>query len=157
MYPNDCFIILQYVVCLAASLFFSGVVIKRLEKAVSEFSYALREKYKRTYVKQNKIIKFIRGIYKMDTSLSIHWMHCVFHYLQLVAVFLSASLFVLFLIIYSRVSFQTAMLICIGISVGHFGIIAIFGRILLCVEIFKCNKIKKENPKYAKCDFYQSF
>lgn len=155
MDPNVFMLVLQCIIALVVSLFLTGVIIRRSEKCVSSFYYPLREKYPRSYVRQNKIIRFIRTIYKMDTNSSIHWMYCVFHYLQIITIPLSVFVLLIMLIIPSCISVEKTVSISMAASLGHFGLISMGDQMLTCVEVSKCKKIKKENPKYAKRDFYQ--
>ncbi len=144
------------VICIITAiimLFLSGVEIRRSEKCVSRFYYALREKYPRNYVNQNKIIKRIRTIYKMNTNITIHWMYCIFHYIQIIALILPVLLVVLMLILPSF-SLKKALFIYFRLSIYHFALISLLEKVLRCIECSKCKKIKKENPKYAKIDFY---
>jgi len=130
--------------------FYSGVIIKRHEKCISAFYLALREKFPHSYVKQNKIVMFIRSRHGMETYGSVHWMICFYHYLQIVIAF--SPIFTL--ILPFLFPLEKAIVMCFVIGLGPFGLISIIDPIFLIVQIQKCKKIKKENPKYSKRDFY---
>ena len=61
---------------------------------------------------------------------------------------------ILSLFFHMLISYEKIISIGFLISGGHFGVIAITEYLLMIVETSKCIKIKKENPKYAKKDFY---
>ena len=82
MFSNPISFVLIYIIGSIIALFLTGVIIKRSEKCVEAFYSPLREKYKKSYFKQNKIIKFIRKLYKMDTRNTIHWGYCIYHYIE---------------------------------------------------------------------------
>ena len=141
---------LQCIVSSILALFITGISIRRVEKYTCAFDYPMKKKYPHSYVRQNKIVKYIRKLYKMDTDNTIHWVICCFHYLQLAAMI--APILVLILSLF--VSQETAFCIYLLFSLGHLGVIGLNSKIFLCIQALRCEKIKKENPKYAKSDFY---
>ena len=154
MFSNPISFVLTYIISSIVVLFLTGVIIKRSERCVDAFYSPLREKYKKSYFKQNKIIKFIRKFYKMDTQSTIHWAYYIYHYIQLIAATSLPIIMILSLFFHTLISYKKIISIGFLISWGHFGVIAITEYLLLLVETSKCKKIKKENPKYAKKDFY---
>lgn len=154
MFSNPIVFVLTYIIGSIVALFLTGVIIKRSERCVDAFYLPLREKYKKSYFKQNKIIKFIRKLYKMDTQNTIHWGYCIYHYIQLLAATSLPIIMILSLFFHTLISYEKIISIGFLISGGHFGVIAITEYLLMIVETSKCIKIKKENPKYAKKDFY---
>ena len=154
MFSNPIVFALTYIFGSVVALFLTGVIISRSEKCVSAFYLPLREKYPKSYFKQNKTIKFIRNFYKMDTQSTIYWGYCIYHYIQLAVAVSLPVIIILSLFFHTLIPYEKIISIGLLISWGHFGVIALTIDLLLLVEIFKCKKIKKENPEYAKKDFY---
>jgi hypothetical protein len=154
MFSNPISFVLTYIIGSVVALFLTGVIIKRSQKCVSAFYSPLREKYPKSYFKQNKIIKFIRNFYKMDTQSTIHWGYCIYHYIQLTSATSLPIIMILSLFFHTLIPYEKVISIGFLISCGHFGVIALTDDLLLLVETSKCKKIKKENAKYAKKDFY---
>lgn len=154
MISNPISFVLTYIFGSVVALFLTGVIISRSEKCVSDFYLPLREKYPKSYFKQNKIIKFVRNFYKMDTQSTIHWGYCIYHYIQLTAATSLPIIMMLSLFFHTLIPYKKVISIGLLILWGHFGVIALTDYLLLLVETSKCKKIKKENPKYAKKDFY---
>lgn len=147
--------VLQCLIGLVGSLFFSGNIIKRAEDGVSNFYHPLRKKYPHSYVRQNKIIRVIRRLFKMRTDMTIHWVCCVYHYLQIIAMVSFILTFVLSPILHNYVSFWTMLSFDFVISICHVGIIGMTRDLWMIIEEAKCKKIRKEDPKYAKREIYQ--
>ena len=125
----------------------SIVIIKKHEEAFVGFYYPLREKWPRSYHKQNKVITFVRRKTRMDTNDTIHWVICLCHYTQIYYAF--APVWMLFLFIFLPLS--DAVMIC-GVF-GHVIPIMIFTlwtEVLSFLLWIRCEIIKRKDPKYAK-------
>ena len=133
-----------------AMAFYSGVIIKRHEKTIMAFYWALREKYTHSYVTPNKVVNFVRKCCRMKAENSIHWVVCIFHYLQIVMV--TSPIFMLLLPIF--IPLEKAIGICYIIGLGPYGVIAFMDGAFLILQVHRCKRIKKTNPKYAKREFY---
>ena len=154
MFSNPVSFVLTYIIGSVVALFLTGVIISRSEKCVSAFYWPLREKYPKSYFKQNKTIRWIRKFYKMDTQSTIHWAYYIYHYIQLIAATSLPIILILSLSLHTLIPYDKVIFIGFLITGGHYGTIALTDDLLLLVETSKCKKIKKENPKYAKKDFY---
>ena len=150
MNSEDLWMILAGIILPFVAIFLSGVSIKRHEKCISSFYWALREKFARSYLKQNKVIKFVRKRLGMDADESVHWIICFFHYLQIVMVISP----ILILILSLFVQLEKSIVICFIIGLGPYGFICITNEIFTVIQVQRCKKIKKINPKYSKSDFY---
>ena len=146
--PNDSYWIFFIFIFLPFFMFYGTcVTIRRREDAVSCFYWPLRKKYPRSYVKQHKIVKSIRKRFGLDTKGTIHWMHCLYHYLQLVMLISPILLLVLFLFMPPL----KAVLISGIFAFGPIVFIALSSDILMIVLALRCEKIKKTEPEYSKC------
>ena len=120
----------------------SGDFIDRHENVVRDFAYALREKYPRSYVQQNKVIKFIRKRFAMRTDRSLHWVICVLHYLQIVMA-ISPALVLLALLF---VPPEKTVVTCLLIQLSPFGLMAIIRLAFTTLQALRCMRIKRKSP-----------
>ena len=130
--------------------FLSGVVIRHHEKCIRSFYWPLREKFPRSYVNQSKIVRIVRSLFKIDTQGSIHWLIRLCHYFQLSSLIAP----ILMLILPLFLPMERFIVLCFMIGWGPFVLISLIDGPFLIVQVAKCKKIKKENPKYSKKDFY---
>ncbi len=145
---KDIFLI---ICCIASSIlwfYIMNVNIKRIERALGQFYLPLRNEHPNEYVKQSKMIKFIRKHTGLSDYDNVHWVYSVLHYLQ-VALLLGTPI-----VLASRfsVTFEAtlkAYIIFFFIVMIPF---TLFADIFGCVQSTRCSKIKKTNPKYAKCE-----
>lgn len=130
-----------------ALFFLTGNGIKRCENSVSAFYHPLREKYPGGYVRQNRVVTFIRKLLRMDTQGTIHWTVCAIHYIQ--PVMASSPVLTMFLLRFYPFNIAVAW----GL-VFFTGVPMAFMMILLEVStwvlVLRCGRIKKTDPKYAK-------
>lgn len=130
------------------TFFLLKVINFRAERVVSEFHFALQEKYPRSFVKQRKIVKTVRKFSGMDTKQKIHWMFCLGNYLQFIVIIFPLIMFLLHLMFgIDRIAFRI-LNFCI-IVIGSWALLISFFVLFLC---FRCKRIKKKNPKYSKCE-----
>ena len=127
--------------------FLSSVKIKRIENSVRSFYLPLREKYPRSYLRLNKVVKFVRKICKMDVKGTFHWMTCVCHYLQIFIILSPIS--ILFMILFVSFSKAVNMWLCLVIGPLFFTVVWL-SEIQVVIEASRCEKIKKTNPEYSK-------
>lgn len=125
--------------------FRAGYLMNRHEKCLRNFRVALREKYPRSYVKQNKVIKFIRKKYGMDTKRTIHWISWFLYHLQFVIAV--PSVLALFLLLFF--SPETVAIIVWAVSAGTFGFLAVVNETLMLVQVARCNRMRKKDPLYS--------
>ena len=140
-------------VCLFAPIllaFYSGVLIKRHEKSVSAFDYLLREKYPRSYVKPNKVVKFIRKCCGIKTKKNVYWVHCIYNYLQIVMAVSPVIMIILFFFL----PFEDVTFISLIIGLVPFAFIVFLDIISLFAQWHKCDKIKKSDSKYANLEYH---
>ena len=133
-------------------VFLSGINgFRRCEEYICNFYWPLREKYHRSYVKQNKTIKFVRKCFGMETKENIHWITCLLHYLQIIATISPVFMLVTFLFIPLK---QTVIVFLIfGFSLP-FGLCVILHWIFFSLQVLRCVKIRKTDPKHSKRKFY---
>lgn len=134
---------------LALSYFFVfdfGCACKRAEKHYSSFYKPLRQKYSRSYVRQNKILKAFRKFFKMDTTIRVHWAVCVVHYLQMMMIFSSLLPLIAFL------SAMPKGMVGVLLLAGCFCptvLSGIFYWIFVVSQYYKCLKIQETDSRYA--------
>ena len=150
MPSEDLSMILLGIIASVALAFYCGVIIKRHERTISSFYWALSEKYVHSYVTPNKVVKFVRKRCGLETNHKVHWMICLFHYLQIVMVVLPPFMLIHLFFLPAG---QTALLLYI-VGVGPCGLIGILDGMLLFLQCCRCEKIKKTNPEYAKRELY---
>lgn len=120
----------------------------RAEWVVGEFWFALQDMYPRSCLKQRMILRTVRKFSRMKIKGKIHWIHCLGNYLQFIAIVVPLIMFLLHLIFgIDRIAFKVIKF-CIVLICSW----AILGRFLLFFLMFKCKRIKKNNPKYSKCE-----
>ena len=153
MYEDDVFILfLALIVPLFFALLLGGNGIKKSERSTREFYYILREKYPRHYVQQNKTVKFIRRLFKMDAKGKIHWMICLFHYLSIFLTISPLIMLIVFIFMQSMQVVYTFLVIGVSIPCGLYGFLyEIFNFSQAC----RCNKIKKTIPRYSTSEVYR--
>jgi hypothetical protein len=122
-------------------------LIKRHEDAFMAFYYPLREKRPRSYVKQNKVITYVRRKIRMDTDDTIHWVICFCHYMQIYCVF--APVWMLFLLIFLPLSDALLISWVFGDGVPLVTFFLWIDGLSFLLDI-RCQIIKKKDPKYAK-------
>ena len=135
--------------CISLSIFWSfllNIGIKRIERAFEEFYSPLINEHPKEYVKQSKVIKFIRKHTGFDDFYEIHWIYCVLHFFPIILVLgtpivLSSRIFTTM-----EASFKLYIVFLVTVSVVCRLIMFVFGA----VQEIRCSKIKKTNPKYAK-------
>lgn len=140
---------------IANTIFWAFIIkvnIKRLENAFRQFYLPLRDEYPKEYFKQNKLIKFIRSHTGLSDYDNLHWVYIALHYLQLILVL--GTLLVLFSGFYTTVQtvFKIYIIFWVTIIIAFNSCVYIFGF----VQTNRSNKIKKTNPKYAKCEVFDS-
>ena len=123
--------------------------IKRSENSVIAFYHALRERYPRGYVKQNRAVVFIRKLLRLDTQGTIHWTVCAIHYIQ--PVMASSPVLTLFLLpLYPfDIAVAWGLVFFTGIPMA---LMLILLEVTTWVLVLRCGRIKKADPKYAKRD-----
>ena len=65
---------------------------------------------------------------------------------------LTGPIFMLFLPVFLPIG--KAIVISYVIGLGPYGLMGLIDGIFLNLQIQRCKKIKKANPKYSKADFY---
>ena len=144
---KDMFII---ICCISWSIFWSFILnisIKRIERALASFYLPLRDEHLKEYVKQSKAIKFIRKHTGLSDYDNIHWAYSVLHSLQIILVLgtpivLSSRFFTTM-----EASFKLYIVFWITVTL----VFNLFADGFGIVQSIRCSKIKKTNPKYAKC------
>lgn len=140
-------------VILFFQLIFIGIEVKRFERYLSDFRWALRETYPKSYFKQIALIRFVRKLFKADIKISLHWMTVLYHCYQLLALIVLIITFLASLFMPAEY-FDAADFYAIKnlkFALLPFGVICIAEYIFLLVQYNKCKKIRKTNPKYSKC------
>lgn len=127
--------------------FFSSTVIKRHENCIDAFYCALREEYSGSYIKQNKPVSFLRKCYGLDIRGTIHWMIGFFHYLQIYMV--SSPILMLLSSLFLPLNKVIIMCLIFGQAVPY-ALISINCEVLTLLQVHRCRRIKKTNPKYSK-------
>ena len=125
----------------------SAVFAKRHEESFKGFYKPLREKYPRSYRKQNDVIAFVRGISRLNTRETVHWVLCVCHYMQIY--YALAPIWMTLLVIFLPINDAIA----ISMPLGHMLpiIILVFWLDGFSILLYiRCRKIQKKNPKYAE-------
>lgn len=121
------------------------------ERSVREFYTALRKKYVHSYVRQNRLIKFIRKPFGMKTDGTIHWLTAFSHYLQIMMLFGPVLLLILPLFLPAKITFG----ICGAITMGPLCLIGLITIPFDILQLCRCKKIKKTNPVYSKCKLHR--
>ena len=153
MYSDDVCILLIALFAPLILVFLSGINgFKRRERSIREFYYILREKYPRSYVQQNKILKFVRKCFGMEIKGTIHWITCFLHYFQIVFAISPIFMLIIFLVKQSEQVIYTFL--AIGIALP-FGLFYILMEIFTMLQVIRCKKIKKTIPRYSKSEIYR--
>lgn len=145
---------LLIICCISKSIFWSFIInisIKRIERALAQFYLPLRDEHPNEYVKQSKAIKFIRKHTGLSDYDNIHWVYSVLHYLQIILVL--GTPIVLSSGIFTTVEASTKLYIVFWITVAL--VFSLFADGFAIVQSIRCSKIKKTNPKYAKCEVHR--
>jgi len=129
-------------------LMFFGLArtIRRKEKDTSDFYIALKEYYTRSYLEKNKTIKRFRKALKMSTTIKIHWVECVYHYLQILSIvfYFASRLAFLFFDVF------TASLASLMISVAPCVIALFWETWFYFLQYIRGNRIKKTDPRFKR-------
>ena len=141
-------IIFPYVIFFLLAL--NGLNLRGFEESTRDFYWALRDKFPREYVEQNKIIKTVRKWMAMKTKGTIHWMVCVMHYLHIFMTIFPIFTLIVFCII------PTEQTVILFLMLSPFGMIVILRELYVWQQYARCKKIKKTDPKYAKHDIDKS-
>ena len=137
--------------CISLSIFWSfllNIGIKRIERALASFYLPLRDEHPKEYVKQSKAIKFIRKHTGLSDYDNIHWAYSVLHYLQIILVL--GTPIVLSSRIFTTVKASTDLYLVFWLTMSV--VFRLFAEVFVAVQSIRCSKIKKTNPKYAKCE-----
>ena len=143
-----CFVLLSFILVL---MFSRAVFVGEL--TIREFYYPLRVKYPNSYVRQNKVTKFVRKCTKLKDSRSIHWTIYAIHHIQLLFVILPFTLLPILLIFLSTQE-AISWYAVVGFWIPG-GLFLALNMIHLFSQCSKCKKIKKTDPRYSKRDFNQ--
>ena len=132
-------------------ILFSGIIIKRHENCLREFYFVLREKHPKFYVKQNKVTKSIRKLFKIKTDGTIHLLVAIFHYEQIGM--LLSPLYMLIALIFLPIERSAVIAIVAAnlLFVSFFVTIEIF----TLIEMIRCERIKKKHPEHSKKTLYR--
>lgn len=131
-------------------IFSSRYMIKQDEDIIRAFYVPLRKKYTHSYIKQNKLIQIIRKRLRLYTDGTIHWMISVCHYLQLVMAVV--PILVLPLMLFMPII--NVFLIYSIVGLGPIGLIVFIESAFRVLQVQRCKKIKKTDPKYSKCEIH---
>ena len=137
--------------CICNSLawfYILSINIKRVERALRQFYLPLRDEHPKEYVKQSRLIKFVRRHTRLSVYDRIHWVYSILHYLQVILV-LGTPLIVTFGFFET---FEMSLKMYMIFWLVTVFIFTLFADIFGCVQATRCSKIKKGNPKYKKCD-----
>lgn len=126
-----------------------SVWLKRHERYISDFYWALKEKYPRSYIKQNKVIRFIRKFLGMNTKERIHWMFCFYHYLQIIMLITPIFL----LVICWFIPLEITVMIFGWFGIGPNVFVAVIDTWFMMIQCFRCERIRKRDPKHKRCQF----
>ncbi len=151
MSSNEFFSMFGCIVFSIVLFYLVGNTIKRSELLTIEFP--LRMFYPKGYIKQNRVLKFIRSRNKLKTNVDIHWMYYVFHYLQ-------GSLLIVdlvFFLPYFRITIEQTVFIFGILEVAISCCLFIIMHTFCVIQAHRCNKIKKTNPEYSKCELRNIF
>lgn len=121
--------------------------LSRSEKIIRGFYWVLRDKYPRSYIQQNKIIRRIRKCFGLKTKGSIHWVTCLVHYIQLFV--LLSPIFMLITLCFIPKETVIIMFLFIAVFIPFVSCVILHG-VFTFLQILRCEKIKKTNPKYSK-------
>ena len=141
---------LKIICCVSASIvwfYLCSGIIKRGERYACNFYLPLRDGHPKEYFKQPKLIKRLRKYFKLSTYDNLHWVYIMLHYLQIV-ILCTAALPLILALFYSIDFVVIVHLFAVGSMLFVFRAIE---SIFEFVQGARCNKIKKTNPKYAKC------
>ena len=141
------------VVSLIAPLIFffiSGILVKKHEKCISSFYWVLREKYARSYVNQNAVVRLVRKCFKMELEGTVHWLISLLHLLQ--AATLLSPLYLLIMLLY--LPLKNAIAICIFISLALSAPIVILIEVFTLLQMIRCERIKKKYPEHSTRQLY---
>lgn len=123
---------------------------RRNEKDLSTFYKALTEKYPRSYVKQDKVLKTVRKWFKMDTEVRIHWIIYLAHYLQIFSMF--SPVLIPIACFFAPIKVVIFFFWVFGFGCP-FALSVMLETFWYFLQFFRCLKIKKD-PRYSKTDFW---
>ena len=125
--------------------------LRRSEESIREFYWPLRDKFPREYVNQNRIIKIVRKWMRLKTTGTIHWSTCFFHYFQILLAISPSVMLIAFLITGSD---QTVVLFLRFGFLWPLLLLALLDQVFIWIQVSRCKKIKKTDPKYANHEIY---
>ena len=128
----------------------SGIAIKRNENAFREFDFPLREKYKCSYIRPDKVVCFVRKCYGLNKCNRVHRITCVLHYLQIVMVVSPVFLLPAFVF----VPLEKVGFVCLLITLAPCALFVYVLVIFSIFQYFRCLKIKKTDSTCAKLQFH---
>ncbi len=145
---------LWIVCCIFNTVFWSFIInvsIKRIERALAEFYHPLRNAHPKEYVKQSRAVKFIRKHTGLSDYDNIHWAYSVLHYLQIILVLgtpvvLSSGFFTTV-----KEAANIYLVFWLTVTLAF----SFFAEGFAFVQAIRCRKIKKTDPKYAKCEVHR--
>ena len=131
----------------------TGRAIGRQENSIREFYLPLREKYKRSYIDANRVVKFVRTFYGLKKDYGTHWVTCLLHYLQIAMASIPILMFLVFIFLPSE---NSLFLLEISVLIPG-GIIMTILIPFALLQFIRCVIIKKTNPKYSQCKFHNRY
>ena len=145
---NEVFLMLGCILNSAFWFFIMNIGIKRIERALRQFYLPLRDGHPNEYIKQSKVIKFIRRHTKLSDYDDIHWAYSMLHCLQIILLFGTPIVAVSAFFVTAKTSFSVYIAFFIVVMITF----SLLADIFACFQAIRCSKIKKTNPKYAKCE-----
>ena len=103
--------------------------------------------YAHTYSRQNKFIIFLRKCFGMETKVYLHWMSCVLHYIEFVALLWPLLMLLVFLFV------PTGGVVSMFSTLYFYVILflwAVWEFSILLVQSSIYNKAEKEREKRSK-------
>lgn len=125
-------------------------IISLYENFVQEFYWGLSEKYVHSYFQPNKVIKFVRKCLGLETKRKLHWVTCLFHYLQIAMVV--SPVFMLPVLI--CIPLEYSLMLCLFIGFAPFGLMFAINIPFEFIQWIRCEILKKTNPMYANREFH---
>ena len=143
----DCFLMALIVPIVV--VFLSGMNgFRRSDERLRENYWKLREKYPRSYVKQNRVVKFVRKYFlQVETKEKIHWVECIVHYLQIVATLSPIFMLITFIFIPTK---EVALLFLIFGFCIPYGASVILYELYFALQCIRGIRIRKDCKKKLK-------
>lgn len=145
---------LSIICCISNTIFWffiNNISIKRIERALAEFYLPLRDGHPNEYVKQSKAVKFIRKHTGLSDYDNIHWVYSVLHYLQIILVLGTSIVLFSGIFITVKSSIKIYIIFWLTVMIGF----SFLAEGFAFFQAIRCVKIKKTNPKYAKCEVHR--